>query len=370
MRDRPVRLPLFSVAMSNTADAALARTLHSGYIGQGPVVDRFERELADTVANEFHVVAVNSGTAALDLAFELIGLSAGDVVITTPMTCLATNIMLLHRGCQIVWADVDPDRGLIDVASVAAVMSDEVRAIVAVDWGGESSPVSELREFGAPIVQDAAHSMAPSRIAGHHGDAGDYVCWSFQAIKHLTCGDGGALLVRDDDLASRARLLRWFGLDRTLPSPERLKQDVTIPGFKYQMNDIAATLGIENLKTLEDRVARARENAYYLDEALGGYGVAYSPRAPSSRWLYVVLVETPARFIAHLDSLGIEAAQVHRRNDDQPCFAEFARPLPGVDRYSSRYVAIPVGWWLDSKAIRRIASAVRGYLETVPSGAP
>jgi dTDP-4-amino-4,6-dideoxygalactose transaminase len=350
-------IPLFKVAMTPAAIAAAQTTLLSGHIGQGPQVDEFERRLGEWVAPGAQVVSVNSGTSALDLAFELLGLGVGDRVITSPMTCAATNTMLLRRGCEIVWADCDARTGLVDPASVESLVDGRTRAIVVVDWAGELCDVARLSALGVPIVQDAAHSLAGLRVWDTSRATADFVCWSFQAIKHLTTADGGALVLRDPQLASTARLLRWFGLDRSIKDGTRALQDLERPGFRYTMNDLAASIGIANLDQVGANIEMAQRNAAIYDDQFCELRTA-PPSGPSSRWLYVIHVRDCGQFIKNLASRGIEAAKVHRRNDSLSCFSAFRRRMPGLDEFYPSYVSIPVGWWLSDGDLERVVETV------------
>lgn len=338
-------IPLFKVAMSPEAVGAVGDVLLSGYIGQGPMVERFEAALATLLDLPAPPLTVSSGTAALDLALHLIGVGPGDEVITTPVTCTATNSPIVTRGARPVWADVHPFTGLIDAEDVARKITPRTRAVMAVDWGGALCDYAALRRLGLPVIQDAAHSLTA-------GIGGDYVCWSFQAIKHLTCGDGGALWTPAADL-ERARLLRWYGLDRRSKADFRCEQNIQEVGYKAHMNDVAAAIGLANIGQTPGLIAKHRENAAWYNSVLG------MPRdAASAWWLYTLLVEDRAGFTRHMAERGVAVSPVHARNDTHDAFRFPNGPLPGVDYFASRNVAIPVGWWLTPAERNQIVEAV------------
>ncbi len=281
------------------------------------------------------------------------GVSNGDEVITTPMTCTATNSPIVKRGARPVWADVDPWTGLIDPLSVAYKITPRTKAIMAVDWGGTPCNYEALKEHGLPVIQDAAHHLTAPQ--------GDYACYSFQAIKFLTCGDGGALVCPPHQL-DRARLLRWYGLDRRSRADFRCAQNITEVGYKYHMNDIAAAIGLANIGSTKELIARHQANADYYDRSLESYDVSRAPLDPESAcWLYTILVEDRPGFIRHMAERGIACSPVHARNDTHAAFLFPNGPLPGVDHFASRNVAIPVGWWLPSDDRRLVAEAVRAW---------
>lgn len=345
-------IPLFKVSMNPEAVGAVGDVLLSGYIGQGPKVEQFEAALQHLLELPAPPLTVSSCTAALDLALHLIGVGPGDEVITTPVTCTATNSPIVTRGARPVWADVDPHTGLIDPQDVARKITRRTRAIMAVDWGGALCDYDALKRFGLPVIQDAAHSLTA-------GVGGDYVCWSFQAIKHLTTGDGGALWTPAADL-ERARLLRWYGLDRRSKADFRCEQNIQEVGYKAHMNDVAATIGLANITRTPEIVAAHRANAAHYHAALEG--APHVTRPPwdgdSSWWLYTLLVEDRAGFMRHLAERGVASSPVHARNDTHDAFRFPNGPLPGVDHFASRNVAIPVGWWLSAAEREQIVEAV------------
>lgn len=359
-------LPLFKVRMAPEAADLVADVLRSGYIGQGTKVDEFEREFAALVEAPHDVLMLNSCTSAIDLALHLIGVGPGDEVVTTAMTCTATNSPIVLRGATPVWADVRPETGLIDPEDVHRCLTRKTKAIIAVDWGGLPCNYAALGSYGVPVIQDAAHSLLAlswgtgeqiaKNLPDHH-----YITWSFQAIKHLTTGDGGALLAPKHQV-ERARLLRWYGLDRKSSASFRCEQNIVEVGYKYQPNDIAAAIGLANLPDARQTVLLHRRHAQQLLQhtGLGAYGTR-----ESSWWLFTVHVDNPMSFIAFMKERGIEASPVHARNDKHTAFRRVsaARPLPGLDWFASHEVAVPVGWWLSDEEVSRIGRSVAEWFE-------
>lgn len=350
-------IKLFDVFMAPEAIGNVGRTLARNdqgliYIGEGKQVEAFERALQDLLSLPYAPLVTNSCTSALSLALQLIGVGPGDSVLSTPMTCTATNCAIVNRGARIIWADSDPLTGLIDPDDVARKIGRKPKAIMAVDWGGRVCDYTALKQHGIPVIQDAAHSLLA-------GCGGDYVCWSFGAIKHLTSGDGGALLPPMDQY-QRARLLRWYGLDRRSSQDFRCAQSITEAGMKWHMNDIAASIGLANVPHARAIVDAHRANAaYYHDFLRDLEDVILPPRAPTAAWwLYTLLVEDRPDFIAYLAERAIATSPVHARNDTHPAFHFPSGPLPGVDRFASCEVAIPVHWALTSEERQRVAQAV------------
>jgi len=362
MVDAVNKIPLFKVRMSMAAHESVGAVLKSGYIAEGPKVVAFEQELGKRFEND-SLVVVNSATSALHLAMHLIGIGPGDEVITTAQTCIATNVAILHFGATPVFVDVDPLTGNICAQDVEDNLTAKTKAIIAVDWGGRPCDYRALRSHGLPVIEDAAHALGTTYDGGHVAQkGGDYVVFSFQAIKHLTCGDGGALVVPRDQL-ERARKLRWFGLDRQTKMRFRFAQDVAEVGYKFHLNDIHAAIGLANLPGTEDALIKHRENAYRLHQALKDCAGITVPKydARSSYWLFTILVNDPIDFIDKMAEKGIECSPAHTRNDVNTAFqgARKSKKLEGLEHFSKHQVSIPVGWWLTQNDIRLIVDAAK-----------
>lgn len=391
MSEAATNIDLFRPRMEEYALTSVGRVARPDqfgrvYIGQGPTVEQFEQDLKAFLGSPYDVLTVNSGTSALDLALHLCGLNAQEmaggrppVVISTPMTCTATNSPIVTRGGRILWADVDPITGLISPSSVARLVKyarangHPIAAVMAVDWGGRLCDYSALRAAadGIPIIQDAAHSFGatfearPFLSASH----GDYVCFSFQAIKHLTTVDGGALVCTGTAARNteRARLLRWYGLDRRSRADFRCEQMIEEVGYKYHMNDVAAAIGIQNLHLVPDTLNAHRKASGAYTLLLAGPRAIKVPAwdANSAWWLFTILASDRDALIAYLAERGIAASPVHARNDIHPGFMDAALNTldarPGLDYFSAHEVAIPFGWWLSTEDQIRVLSAVAGW---------
>jgi dTDP-4-amino-4,6-dideoxygalactose transaminase len=352
-------IPLFKVYMDPTAKEHVAKTLDSGFVAQGPKVEEFERKLQEHFGLPF--LALNSCTSAIDLALHLCGLDEGSWCLTPTMNCTAGSSMVWNRSKNIAWVDVDPFTGNITAKTVEATLNKyhPVAAIMAVDWGGRPCDYYGLDTFGIPIIQDAAHDGF-LRDSNPHGD---YICLSFQAIKFLTTGDGGGLHVPPNKF-KRAKLLRWFGLDRDGSDSFRCQQNIGESGYKYHMNDIAATIGLANIKiALEKNMYIHRGNAIVYNEMFKLAHVEYGPPIAQdhSYWLYT-LHGVPRRddFMKFMEENGVKTSPVHARNDKHSCFGGPSKPgeFPGTDYFDSTNVSIPVGWWLSMNDVIFIASKV------------
>ncbi|MBP9691067.1 DegT/DnrJ/EryC1/StrS family aminotransferase [Candidatus Woesebacteria bacterium] len=365
-------IPLFKVFMSKTIMKPLKQVLLSGYIGQGPQVEQLEKELSSFLGVPW-LMTVNSGTSALSLALRLAGVGHNDEVISTPMTCSATNWPILAAGARIVWADIDPQTGNIDPGCIKKLITSRTKAIMCVDWGGYPSDIDALKKVAGniPIIEDAAHALGALYKGRMVGQSADYTCFSLQAIKHLTAGDGGILVVSNKKDYKRGKLLRWYGIDRESRSQyDRIELDVAEWGYKYHMNDINATIARGNLKHLSDILSKHRRNAAYYRKRLVDLKrvalTAENPDYTSSYWLFTILVDDVRRFMKYMSVRHIMTSQVHRRNDTHSVVSEFKRKLPGVDAFTKQMVCIPVGWWLTAKERKYIVDAIKAYDSSRP----
>src|ERR1035437_606045 len=359
-------IDMFRVHFPRTIDAPLLETLHSGQIGQGKKVDEFEVALGARLGMD--VVTVNSGTAALELALRLLDLKPGDEVITTAMSCSATALAIMHAGGTIVWADINPYTGLIDPIDVGRKVSDRTRAVVPVEWGGtpcDYPAITAAIPPGTSIIVDAAHAFGRD-MSSQADTLVDAFCFSFQAIKHITTVDGGAIAFPfpPDGLIDRAKRLRWFGINRTEKrSDVRIETDILEAGFKWHMNDVAATIGIEQLKYIDVIIEHHRENARYFATKLHSYfGQAIAYPDQSACWLYTITLDdadTRNRFAAHMAEREIAVSRAHGRLDKHTCFAgaKGGDYLPGTDDFGDAAICIPVHWALKAIELSQIVQA-------------
>lgn len=353
---------MFKVYMSPKACDYVNKVMTSGHIAQGPWVDRFEYEVGEYL--ERSVLTVNSGTAALDLALHLAGVGPRDEVISTPQTCTASNSVIVNRGATIVWADINKYTGLLEPYSVMNRLTTKTKAIMAVDWSGALCDYGALKT-GIPVIEDAAHAFGPfPRYA-----RGEYICWSLQAIKHLTTGDGGLIHVPEHQ-QERARKLRWFGLDRRSSASFRCAQNIKESGYKYHMNDIAATMGCANLDDMPTVTGLYKKNAEYYHDHLPNSERIRLPRAThagSAWWLYTLLVDDRPSFETFMKSRDIEVSQVHARNDRHDAFIRGSvsrGDLPGLEYFSEHQISIPVHWGLSESDRDQIIQAVTDWVAT------
>jgi len=365
MRGKMNLVPLVKpyIAPREVMMPAIENILYSGYIAEGQAVYDFEDELKQYIGNPY-LLALNSGTAALHIAFNLLGLKEGDEVISTAMTAEPTNTTIALTGAKVVWGDVDVDTGLLDPKSVREKITEKTKAIVLVHYAGMVCDMDGFnaisREYNIPVIEDAAHSFGSRYNGKIIGSNSRFTCFSFQAIKQLTTVDGGAISFTVPEDVEPARRLRWFGLDKKV---SRLENDIKKAGYKYGMNNVNATIGSVQLKNLSPVLDRYIQNGKYYDKALKGISgvklIPYYQNTEPSYWLYTMKVEKRDEFIKMMEDNGIMASPLHHRSDTHSVFAASKCELPQLDKFYSEFVHIPCGWWVDNEVRERIVDVIK-----------
>ena len=392
------KIPLFKVFMADTAAPEVTKVLNSGFIGQGPKVDEFESNLKNYFEHPY-IQTVNAGTSALHLALHLLkkpkpncedvfqgvawvnhnwpGLEDGDEVLCTAMTCTASNWPVLANGLKIKWVDIDPETLNIDLVDLESKITKKTKVIMGVHWGGYPLDLDKIRDirsrarkkygYAPVLIEDGAHSFGSKYKDKFIGNHGNLTMFSLQAIKHITSIDGGLLFSPHKELHDRGKLVRWYGIDRDGDRKDfRCEADIEEWGYKFHMNDVCATVGIENFKHLDDIIAKHKDNAAYYDKHLKNVdGVTLLKREEgfdSAFWIYTMLVDDRDKFYKYMDKCNIAVSQVHERNDKHTCVEEFRTELPNLDKTIGKVVNIPVGWWVTEDEREYIVDCIKnGY---------
>lgn len=378
-------IPLFKVFMSESVAAKVSETVQSGQITQGVKVEEFEKLLCDVLETPY-VLTLNSATSGLTLAIRMLASEVGfdaenDFVLSTPLTCAATNWPILANGFRLKWIDVDPQTCNMDLDVLEQNISKNTKIIMLVHWAGTPIDLCKLHEildrkektigFRPRVIQDCAHAFGAALSGKKVNNFGDICVYSLQAIKHITSGDGGVITLPNKELYDRAKLLRWYGIDRNQRNYSgkdfRMENDIAEWGYKFHMNDISATIGIENIKQYDWIINQYRGNAEFYKQELFGLRKVRLLEEPadatSSYWIFTLMVEDSNSLITALKEKGIMASQVHRRNDVHSCVKEFCCDLPNLNSIENSYVCIPVGWWLTDADRNRVVHAIREWSE-------
>jgi perosamine synthetase len=355
-------IPLIPVARPQIGPeemAAVQDVLASGQLAQGAKVRRFEEEFADWVGVR-HAVAVSSGTAALHVALLAGGIGAGDEVVTTPFSFVASANCALFVGGRPIFADIEPDYFTVDPAAIRAAITPATRALVVVDLYGQPCAMDEVMQIASEhnllLVEDAcqAHgAMWQGRRVGSMGVG----CFSFYPTKNMTTGEGGMITADDPEIAHRARLLREHG------APQRYVH--TVLGYNLRMMDLQAAIGIVQLSKVEGWNARRAANAAYLSERLSGLPGITTPavRPGASHVFHQYTVRTAQRdaLAAALAERGVGSA-VHYATPihHQPLYRDlgYTESLPQAEAAAREVLSLPVHPALADRDLMRVADAV------------
>ena len=358
-------MELFDTVITEQAKQNAMRCLESGYISEGKLVKEFEYALEKEFGYR-HCVTVNSGTSALHLVLHEIGIGVGDEVIIPAQTFIATGEAVLYCGATIVFADIDIETGNISVEDVAEKITYRTRAIIAVAWGGNPVRLDELQELcdekGIYLIQDNAQALGATYKGKPVTDYGDFSCFSFQATKHLTTGDGGLIVARSSTDYEICKHLRWFDIDRDKDLPDETGErqyylyDV---GFKYHMNDYEAALGLGNLVGIHERIDGRKDIAdYYNTHMEHGSHIWLEG---SSWWVYTFIVQNRMDFLRAMRERNIPASVIHVGIDKHPLFGGI-QDLPNQRYWDEHHVCLPCHSSMTWEDVERVVEAVnRGW---------
>jgi dTDP-4-amino-4,6-dideoxygalactose transaminase len=370
----PKSLPLFKVFMSSDVIKPLNDVILSGFITQGPNVEKFEDKLKEYFNNK-HILTLNSATSGLTLALRLLidedkddewtGFNKEtDYVLSPALTCFATNASILANNCKIKWLDTDNTNANISIEDLRNKLDKNTKIVLFVHWGGypvDLDAIKQLQEehytkygYRFRVIEDCAHAFGATYKGKKLGNHDNICVFSLQAIKHLTTGDGGLIILPNEKIYDRAKLLRWFGIDRDKRNYNRkdfrLENDIVEWGYKFHMNDINATIGIYNLPHIDGLLSKDRYNNQYLYENLKNISditlFENKDDRESSCWLFTMKVKRKNNFIEKMKEYGITTSQVHNRNDLNTCVSEYTCELPNINELEKELICIPVGWWL------------------------
>jgi perosamine synthetase len=347
----------------------IEKVLHSGFLSEGAIVLEFEKQLNSKLGLS-RPLALNSGTSALHLAMILSGIKEGDEVILPAQTFIATGLSILMQNATPVFADIQENTGNIDPQSIKEKISAKTKAILPVHWGGYPCDMDEIKQIAQEhdliVIEDAAHALGATYKNRAIGSISPFSIFSFQAIKHLSSGDGGALCCLSGEDEEKARILRWFGIDRKNSKQSLLGEreyDLKETGFKYHMNNLAAALALANLNDIPAILEKRRYIASIyrkeLNKVPGLRLLEYKSDRESAYWLFTFLVENRENFIRKLKSHKIPASVVHLRIDNNSLFGGIREDLVKQAYFNEKQISIPVHQQLNNKDIELIVKTIK-----------
>lgn len=357
----------------------VVRTLRSGWLGTGPRVAAFEDRFRE-YKGASHALALNSCTAALHVALLASGVGPGDEVITTPLTFAATANSIIHAGARPVFADVDPATFNLSPAAVEEAVTDKTRAVIPVHFGGRACDMDAIlaicRKHDLLLIEDCAHAVETQYHGRHAGTFGDAGCFSFYVTKNLITGEGGMVLTPHADIADRAKVLSLHGMTRDawrrFGDEGYRHYQVVAPGFKYNMMDIQAAIGLHQLARVEQLLPKRAEVWARYDEAFRTLPCAI-PAPPEAdtvhaRHLYTLVLDTDDlgihrdevlnRMTASGVGVGVHYLPVHTHPFYVERFGYRRGDFPQAERIGDRTVSLPLSAKLRDQDVERVIETV------------
>lgn len=362
------QIPLFGVVHTTEMEAAALEVLRSGRIASGEYVGKFEQGIGKIVGNP-NVVSTHDMTNAVFLALHLAGVRAGDEVLTTAFSCMATNSAVSHAGATPVWVDVLPRSVDMSVADAARKITPRTKAIIMYHVAGYPGPAREMAELckarGIALIEDCDNALFATQDGAHVGGHGDFAVYSFYPNRQINCTEGGALVCKSADMAARARQLRRFGIDgvkfRTAQGEINPLADIPEIGWAYTMNNLCAALGHAQLDAAAQRVDRARANVQRLRSRLadtkGITPLNAAAGANPAYWVMLCLAENRDALLQHLKDQGVAASILHHRNDTYSGFHAVPMGPDTETAYLQQHIiGLPCGWWLGDSDVDTIGN--------------
>ncbi len=385
MRERLEFLVFGSPLIGEEEIAEVVATLRSGWIGTGPRVARFEQIMAEYTGARY-AIAVNSCTAALHLSLLAIGVGPGDEVITTPMTFAATANAIVHTGATPVFVDIEPERMQIDPLLLESAITPRTKAILPVHFAGAVAPMDEILaiagKHGLHVIEDAAHCVEGKYRGRKVGNISDLTCFSFYVNKNLTTAEGGMVTTNNDEWAERIRVLSLHGMDRDaykrFTASGYKHYQVVAPGFKYNMTDVQAALGIHQLQRLESSWERRDQIWEHYQQCFSDLPV----RRPAAdledvrhaRHLYTVLIgeaECGKSRDAIMDALhqrkigtGVHYTALHLHPYYRHRFAFTEGMFPRAEAVGHCTLSLPLSAKLSDEDVEDVVNALRSVISS------
>ena len=356
MTERKAVIPLLKPYMPPLPE--METILHSGQLAYGPYTKQFEAALKEYFGT-LYLITTASFHMAVAVALTTLGIVPGDSVIASPMACLVSTQPYLASGLSVRWADVDPHTGTLSPDAVRRRITSETKAIVHNHFCGYPGYIDEIgaigREYGIPVIDDGIEcfgSEYKGRLIGNVGT--DVTVFSLTAARFCNCIDGGVVIFKDKALYEKSLLVRDCGIDRPRFRDElgeiSPQCDISLVGYSAMMSNVNGYIGLKQMEDIPGLLEKHRRQAARWNETLPEFG-DFRPidRADTqpNYWVYGLLADDKVGTIKAFREKGYHASGVHIRNDLYSAFGGQDVPLPGVDEFYGRFVALPCGWWME-----------------------
>jgi len=365
-----MKINFFSTTLNSSINKKLNKLFKKKFISSGNVSDQFEYKFSK-LFNLKYCTAVNSGTSALHLALQCGKIGVGDEVIVPAQTFIATGLAVMYTGAKPIFADIQKNTGNICPKSILKKITKKTKAIIAVHWGGYPCDMFEIKKitkkYNLILIEDAAHALGAKCNNLEIGNISDFTCFSFQAKKQLTTGDGGMLVCKSKKNHISAQKLKWFNINRKSKlnfQGERL-YEISEIGYKYHLNDIASTIGLENLKIIKKKLRYLNYIAKFYDENFKDLKkikiLEKKKDRLSTNWLYTILVKNRAAFYNYMTKNKIPVSLVHRRIDRYKVFGGKTKNLKNQEYFDNNHICLPIHEQLSKVQIAKIVEKVKSF---------
>lgn len=367
-------IPIFKPSLSEKEIKEVIETLKSGWWGAGPKAQEFEEKFAKYIGTKY-AVSLNSCSAALHLAGKVLNIKEGSEVITTPLTFVSTLYLASYNNLKIVFADIEKDTLNIDPEKIKERITKNSKVILPVHFGGHSCMMDEInglaKDKGMFVVEDCAHAAGSTYKGKKLGSLGTFGCFSFQAVKNLATGDGGMMTTNDEELYRKLRVLRWLGINKD--TSERTGKDqykwnyaITEVGYKYQMCDILASLGIAQLERLDELNKRRKEITHIYSDNFKNLPWIETPTQKSytnsANHNYVIKISKDRElFMDYMNKKGISTGVHYLPAYKHPIFKHLKADCPVTEKIWTKLVTLPLYPDMTHEEIESVIDAVKQF---------
>ncbi|MEQ3659064.1 MAG: DegT/DnrJ/EryC1/StrS family aminotransferase [Glaciecola sp.] len=364
--DKTRLIPLFKPVITNEMELAALDVLKSGYIASGKYVQKFEESLGELIRNN-NVVSVDNMTSAITLALKLSGVKSGDEVILSPFACMSTNSAIAILDAIPIWADNEVNSIHVSIEDIKNLVTPKTKAILVYHLAGYPSDLSNVVDFctsrGIALIQDCNNSLLAEVKGQVLGNEADFSVFSFYPNRQINATEGGALVCKDNEDATKAKNLRRFGINfstfRNGFNEICPNSDIPMIGGSNALNNLCAAIANTQITGVVDRVERARQNALKINGLLSREKRVkiVKPQASTlpAYWAFLIFCPSRDRIIKTMKSKGIHVSSLHQRTDIYTGFkTESSRSLPNIEFVQNNLLALPCGWWLTEKDIDEI----------------
>lgn len=374
-------LPFYRPSLSKEEEKEVINTLRSGWIGKGPKTEAFEDAVKEYTGSKY-AVGVNSCTAGLHLSLMAMGVGKGDEVITSPMTFPATVNVIFHQGAKPVFVDIVKDNLTIDTEKIKKKITSKTKAVIAVHFAGHPCEMNEIlrlaKEYNLFVIEDAAHALGSEYRGKKIGGIGHLTCFSFYATKNITTGEGGMVTTNNRDFFNKIMILSLHGLSKNAWKREKSGNyaqpwETVLPGFKYNMYDLQASIGIVQLRKIENFIEiRKQYSQIYAEAFLDMPEIIILKRknyVKCAYHLFVIMVKTEDLTANRREiikalwreniQVGIHYKAVHLHPFYKRTFSFKGGDFPVAEYASDRVISLPLYPNLREEDVRRVIRNLR-----------